>query len=132
MAHLDFVASRRLTEREIADILSVLSAAISRNMPFVAMGGSRAAQENKLVLASKSFLHLFGVQTLDSLSRAVSRGNEKSLWPLAQLAETLILDAAPRTKRLRFCIGSAEKTLTFLCRRVRAEGAPATVRWGGD
>lgn len=119
-----FCSEPELTEREIADILSVLPAAISRNMPIVAMGGSCAAQENKLVLASKSFLHVFGVQTLDSLSRAVSRGNEKSLWPLGQLAETLILDAAPRTKRLRFCIGTAEKTLTFLCRRVRAEGAP--------
>jgi PAS domain S-box-containing protein len=119
-----FCCEPELTEREIADILSVLSASVSRDIPFVAMGGSRAAQENKLVLASKSFLHLFGVQTLDSLSRAVSRGNEKSPWPLAQLAETLILDAAPRTKRLRFCIGTAEKTLTFLCRRVRAEGAP--------
>jgi PAS domain S-box-containing protein len=119
-----FCCEPGLTEREIADILSVLSAAISRDIPFVAMGGSRAAQEDKLVLASKSFLHLFGVQTLDSLSRAVSGANKKSLWPLAQLAETLILDAAPSTKRLRFCIGSMEKTLTFLCRRVRAEGAP--------
>ncbi len=119
-----FCCEPGLTEREIADILSVLSAAISRDIPFVAMGGSRATQENKLVLASKSFLHLFGVQTLDSLSRAVSSGNEKSPWPLDQLAETLILDAAPRTKSLRFRIGSVEKTLTFLCRRVRAEGAP--------
>ncbi|WGJ15618.1 PAS domain-containing sensor histidine kinase [Methylocapsa sp. D3K7] len=119
-----FCCEPGLTEREIGDILSILPAAISREMPFFAMGGSCATQEDKLVLASKSFLYLFGVQSLDRLSHVVSSGTKKSWWPLAGLAETLILDAAPRSMRLRFRIGSAVKTITLLCRRVRAGEAP--------
>jgi PAS domain S-box-containing protein len=120
-----FCCEPGLTERDIADILAILPSGIGPHMPIVAMGGKFAAQEDALVLASKSFLYLFGVQALDSLSRFLSGGSCKRLRPLARLAGTLILDAAPRTARLRFRIGPATKTITFLCRRVRADGAPS-------
>jgi PAS domain S-box-containing protein len=119
-----FCCEPGLTEREIADILSILPSAASPHMPIVAMGGKHAAREDELVLASKSLLYVFGVQSLDSLSCVLSGGNSKRSRPLARLAETLILDAAPRTIRLRFRIGPAAKTFTLLCRRVRAEGSP--------
>ncbi|HZM08411.1 MAG TPA: PAS domain-containing sensor histidine kinase [Methylocella sp.] len=119
-----FCCEPGLTEREIADILSILPSAASPHMPIVAMGGKHAAREDELVLASKSLLYVFGVQSLDHLSRVLSGGSSKRSRPLARLAETLILDAAPRTLRLRFRIGPAAKTFTLLCRRVRAEGSP--------
>jgi PAS domain S-box-containing protein len=117
-----FCCEPGLTEREIADILSILPSAASPHMPIVAMGGKHAAREDELVLASKSLLYVFGVQSLDHLCRVISGGNSKRSRPLARLAETLILDAAPRT--LSFRIGLAAKTFTLLCRRVRAEGSP--------
>jgi PAS domain S-box-containing protein len=121
-----FCCEPGLTEREIAEILSVLRAADSPYVPIVAMGGKHAARADTFVLASKSFLYLFGVQSLDSLSFAVSDRNRSSKYarPLARLAETLILDAGPRSVKLRFRIGQATKVFTFLCRRVRVAGGP--------
>lgn len=111
-----------LTARDIADILAILPSGISSNMPIVAMGGQHAARWDDLVLASKSLLSLFGVDTLGGLSHFLSGGS--SAQGLSGLAETLVFNAAPRTERLRFRIGLATKTITFLCRRVRVEGAP--------
>jgi PAS domain S-box-containing protein len=122
-----FCCEPGLTESEIADILAALPCGAGQHMPVVATSGKHAAQEDKLVLASESFLSLFGVQSLDHLSRVLSAGNSKRSRPLARLAETLILDAAPCSVRLRFCIGPATKTITFFCRRVRTEGAPLFV-----
>jgi PAS domain S-box-containing protein len=93
-------------------------------MPIVAMGGKNAAQPDRLVLASVSLLHLFGVKNLDGLSRFLSLGRRGRSLRLADFAATLVLDAAPLTDRLRFRIGPSTKTITFLCRRVGAEGAP--------
>jgi|GEM_PF-1142089 PAS domain S-box-containing protein len=113
-----------LTERDIADILGILPSGLASHMPIVAMGGRHAAQPDRLVLASESLLYLFGVKNLDDLSRFLSMGKGGRSQPLADFAATLVPDAAPRTGRLRFRIGQATRTITFLGRRAGAEGAP--------
>jgi len=121
---IGFCCAPGLTERDIADILGILPSGLASHIPIVAMGGKNAAQPDSLVLASVSLLHLFGVKNLDGLSRFLSLGRRGRSLRLADFAATLVLDAAPLTERLRFRIGSSTKTITFLCRRVGAEGAP--------
>jgi len=121
---IGFCCAPGLTEREIADILGILPSGLASHMPIVAMGGKNAAQPDSLVLASVSLLHLFGVKNLDGLSRFLSLGRRGRSLRLADFAATLVLDATPLTERLRFRIGPSTKTITFLCRRVGAEGAP--------
>jgi PAS domain S-box-containing protein len=121
---IGFCCASGLTERDIADILGILPLGLASHMPIVAMGGKHAAQPDRLVLASVSLLHLFGVKNLDGLSRFLSLGKSGRSLRLADFAATLVLDAAPLTERLRFRIGPSTKTITFLCRRVGAEGAP--------
>ena len=121
---IGFCCAPGLTERDIADILGILPSGLASHMPIVAMGGKNAAQPDSLVLASVSLLHLFGVKNLDGLSRFLSLGRRGRSLRLGDFAATLVLDAAPLTERLRFRIGPSTKTITFLCRRVGAEGAP--------
>jgi PAS domain S-box-containing protein len=121
---IGFCCAPGLTERDIADILDILPSGLASHMPIVAMGGKHAAQPDRLVLASVSLLHLFGVKNLDGLSRFLSLGKSGRSPRLADFAATLVLDATPLTERLRFRIGPSTKTITFLCRRVGAEGAP--------
>src|SRR5208283_3138488 len=121
---IGFCCAPGLTERDIADILGILPSGFASHMPIIAMGGKNAAQPDTLVLASVSLLHLFGVKNLDGLSRFLSLGRRGRSLRLADFAATLVLDAAPLTERLRFRIGPSTKTITFLCRRVGAEGAP--------
>ncbi len=121
---IGFCCAPGLTERDIADILGILPSGLASHIPIVAMGGKNAAQPDSLVLASVSLLHLFGVKNLDGLSRFLSLGRRGRSLRLADFAATLVLDAAPLTERLRFRIGPSTKTITFLCRRVGAEGAP--------
>ncbi|MGA7655832.1 MAG: ATP-binding protein [Methylocella sp.] len=121
---IGFCCAPVLTERDIADILGILPSGLASHMPIVAMGGKNAAQPDRLVLASVSLLHLFGVRNLDGLSRFLSLGKSGRSLRLADFAATLVLDAAPLTERLRFRIGPSTKTITFLCRRVGAEGTP--------
>ena len=121
---IGFCCAPGLTERDIADILGILPSGLASHMPIVAMGGKNAAQPDRLVLASVSLLHLFGVKNLDGLSRFLSLGKSGRSLRLADFAATLVLDAAPLTERLRFRIGPSTKTITFLCRLVGAEGAP--------
>ena len=121
---IGFCCAPGLTERDIADILGILPSGLASHMPIVAMGSKNAAQPDSLVLASVSLLHLFGVKNLDGLSRFLSLGRRGRSLRLADFAATLVLDAAPLTERLRFRIGPSTKTITFLCRRVGAEGAP--------
>jgi PAS domain S-box-containing protein len=121
---IGFCCAPGLTEREIADVLGILPSGLASHMPIVAMGGKNAAQPDSLVLASVSLLHLFGVKNLDGLSRFLSLGRRGRSLRLADFAATLVLDATPLTERLRFRIGPSTKTITFLCRRVGAEGAP--------
>ena len=121
---IGFCCAPGLTERDIADILGILPSGLASHMPIVAMGSKNAAQPDSLVLASVSLLHLFGVKNLDGLSRFLSLGRRGRSLRLGDFAATLVLDAAPLTERLRFRIGPSTKTITFLCRRVGAEGAP--------
>jgi PAS domain S-box-containing protein len=121
---IGFCCAPGLTERDIADILGILPSGLASHMPIVAMGGKHAAQPDRLVLSSVSLLHLFGVKNLDGLSCFLSLEKSGRLLRLADFAATLVLDAAPLTERLRFHIGPSTKTITFLCRRVGAEGAP--------
>jgi PAS domain S-box-containing protein len=121
---IGFCCAPGLTERDIADILGILPSGFASHMPIIAMGGKYAAQPDRLVLASVSLLHLFGVKNLDGLSRFLSLRRRGRSLRLADFAATLVLDAAPLTERLRFRIGPSTKTITFLCRRVGAEGAP--------
>ena len=121
---IGFCCAPGLTERDIADILGILPSGLASHMPIVAMGGKHAAQPDRLVLASVSLLHLFGVKNLDGLSRFLSLGKSGRSLRLADFTATLVPDAAPLTERLRFRIGPSTKTITFLCRRVGAEGAP--------
>jgi PAS domain S-box-containing protein len=119
-----FCCKTGLTRRDIADILGILPFGLASHMPIVAMGGKHAGQEDELVLASERLLYLFGVKTLDGLSRFPCGGKSGRSQRLADFAATQVLDAALRTEKLRVRIGPATRTLTFLCRRVRAEGAP--------
>jgi PAS domain S-box-containing protein len=111
-----------LTEYNIAEILSILPFGPSSPMPMFAMGGGHAARAEQLVLASESLLYVFGVKTLSALSRALSGGKTEHAQRLADFATTLVLNAPPRTERLRFRIGPAVRTITFLCCRAGAEG----------
>jgi PAS domain S-box-containing protein len=113
-----------LSRSDIADILGILPSGLAPHMPIVAMGGKYASRPEQLVLASKSLLYLFGVKTLDGLSRFPSKGKSGHAQRLADFAATLDLDAAPRTGKLRFRIGPATRTITVLGRRAGAKGAP--------
>ena len=102
---IGFCCAPGLTERDIADILGILPSGFASHMPIIAMGGKYAAQPDRLVLASVSLLHLFGVKNLDGLSRFLSLGKSGRSLRLADFAATLVLDAAPLTEKLRFRIG---------------------------
>lgn len=119
---LGFRSVPGMTQREIVEILAILPSGIASTTPVVAMGGKYAAGEDGLVLASESLLFLFGVESLDSLTRFFSGG--KTGRRLADMAASLEPDAAPRTERLGFRIGSSVITLTLLCRRASSPGAP--------
>jgi PAS domain S-box-containing protein len=113
-----------LTEHDIAYILGVLPFGLTSSMPIFAVGGRHSAQPEQLVLASESLLYAFGVKNLEALSRALSSGKTKHSQRLADFAATLVPNAPPRTERLRFRIGPAVRTITFLFCRAGAEGAP--------
>ena len=119
-----FFCKPGLTQSDIADILGILPSGLASHMPIVAMGGKHASRPDQLVLASESFLSLFGVKTLGDLSRFLSKGKSGGSQRLADFAATLDLDAAPSIGKLRFRIGQATRTITVLGRRVGGEGAP--------
>jgi len=119
-----FFCKPGLTQSDIADILGILPSGLASHMPIVAMGGKHASRPDQLVLASESFLSLFGVKTLGGLSRFLSKGKSGGSQRLADFAATLDLDAAPSIGKLRFRIGQATRTITVLGRRVGGEGAP--------
>jgi PAS domain S-box-containing protein len=119
-----FICAPSLTQSGIADILGILPSGLASQMPIVAMGGQHAAQPDQLVLASESLLYLFGVKALDGLSRLLAKGKSRRSQRLADFAESLELDAAPRTGKLRFRIGPATRIITVLGRRVSTDGAP--------
>src|ERR1019366_4637637 len=120
-----------LSRSDIADILGILPSGLAPHMPIVAMGGKYASQPEQLVLASKSLLYLFGVKTLDGLSRFPSKGKSGHAQRLADFAATLDLDAAPRTGKLRFRIGPATTNHTALCPPPRAQRKPPPFFWAG-
>jgi PAS domain S-box-containing protein len=119
-----FFCKPGLTQSDIADILGILPSGLASHMPIVAMGGKHASRPDQLVLASESFLSLFGVKTLGGLSRFLSKGKSGGSQRLADFAATLDLDAAPSTGKLRFRIGPATRTITVLGRCAGAEGQP--------
>ncbi len=119
-----FCCAPGLTGQDIADILAILPVGLASPLPIVAMGGKYAAQPEGLVLASESLLYVLGVKNLGGLSRLLSGGKSGFAKQLADFTSTLVLDAAPRTVNLRFRIGRVARTITFLGRRVRMEGAP--------
>ncbi|HUZ90960.1 MAG TPA: ATP-binding protein [Methylocella sp.] len=113
-----------LTEHDIADILGILPFGLASPMPIFVMGGRHAAQPEQLVLASESLLYVLGAKNLEALSRALFSGKTEQSQRIADFAATLVPNAPPRTERLRFQIGPAVRTITFLCCRAGAEGAP--------
>ncbi|MGH6800988.1 MAG: PAS domain S-box protein, partial [Methylocella sp.] len=119
-----FCCAPVLTRQDIADVLSVLPSGLASQMPIVAMRGKPAAHPDELILASESLLHLCGAQDLDGLFRFLSGGEEGCSQRLNDVAANLGLDAAPAIETLHFQIGGATRTITFLCRRTGAGGAP--------
>src|ERR1700731_4190227 len=119
-----FFCKPGLTQSDIADILGSLPSGLASHMPIVAMGGKHASRPDQLVLASESFLSLFGVKTLGGLSRFLSKGKSGGSQRLADFAATLDLHAALSIGKLRFRIGQATRPITVLGRRVGGEGAP--------
>ena len=64
---------------------------------------------------------LFGAD-FETVSRRLFQGAEPASRRLVVLARTLLPGASPRLERMRFYFGPASETLTFLCRRVAADG----------
>jgi len=119
-----FCCAPGLTKRDIATILGVFPRGLASHAPVFAMGGRRAATQETVVLASESLLHLFGARNLDGLAHFFSGGKSRRSQSPAAFAATLALNGAPCTAALPFRIGDADKTITFLCRRVTIDGAP--------
>jgi len=118
-----FCCAAGLTRQHIADALAVLPSGLASHMPIVAMRGKHAAHPDKLILASESLLHLSGAKNLAGLFRFLSGGEGGCSQRLADVAANLRLDAAPAIETLDFRIGTATRTITFLCRRTGAGGA---------
>lgn len=118
-----FSCTAGLTQRERADLFAILPPGLAETMPFVAMGDRETGQDGQLILASDSFLNLFGAPSLASLNRLLSAGTGRRTKRLADLATSLVLNAPPSIKRLRVG-GQPAKTITFLCRRVGSGGSP--------
>jgi PAS domain S-box-containing protein len=116
-----FCCAPGLTRQEIAVVLAVPPSGLASHMPIVAMRGKH--HPDKLILASESLAHLCGARNLAGLCRFLSGGEGGSR--LADIAANLGLDAEPAIERLHFHIGGATRTITFLCRRTSARGAPS-------
>ena len=112
-----FCCAPGLTRQDIADVLAVLPSGLAPRMPIVAMRGKRAARPDKLILASHSLLHLCGAKNLADLFRFLSAGEGGGSQRFADVAANLSLDSEPAIETLRFRIGKATRTITFLCRR---------------
>lgn len=112
-----FCCAPGLTQQDIADVLAVLPHGIASRMPIMAMRGKRAARSDKLILASHSLLHLCGAKNLAGLFRFLSAGEGGGSQRFADVAANLSLDGEPAIETLRFRIGKATRTITFLCRR---------------
>ena len=119
-----FCRAPGLTRQDIADVLAVLPSGLASHMPIVAMRGKPAAHPDKLIFASESLLHLCGAKNLAGLFRFLSGGEGGGSQRLADVAANLRPDAAPAIETLHFRIGGATRTITFLCRRTGAGGAP--------
>jgi PAS domain S-box-containing protein len=119
-----FCRAPGLTRQDIADILAVLPSGLASHLPIVAMRGNHAAPPDKLILASESLLRLCGAKNLAGLFRFLSGGEGDCSQRLADVAANLRLDAAPAIETLHFRIGGSTRTITFLCRRTGAGGAP--------
>src|ERR1700736_3740001 len=109
-----FCCAPGLTRQDIADVLAVLPPGLASRMPIVAMRGKRAA---RLILASHSLLHLCGAKNLAGLFRFLSAGEGGGSQRFADVAANLSVDGKPAIETLRFRIGKATRTITFLCRR---------------
>src|SRR6202011_1947833 len=112
-----FCCAPGLTRQDIADVLAVLPPGLASRMPIVAMRGKRAARPDKLILASHSLLHLCGAKNLAGLFRFLSAGEGGGSHRFADVAANLSVDGKPAIETLRFRIGKATRTITFLCRR---------------
>ncbi len=119
-----FCCAPGLTRQDIAEVLAVLPSGLASHMPIVAMRGEPAAPPDKLILASKSLLHLCGAKNVAGLFRFLSGGEGGGSQPFADVVANLSLDAAPAIETLHFRIGRATRIITFLCRRAGAKGAP--------
>src|SRR3984893_4110665 len=119
-----FCCAPGLTRQDIADVLAVLPSGLASHMPIGAMCGKHAAPPDKLILASESLLRLCGAKNLAGLFRFLSGGEGGSSQRLVDVAAELGLDAPPAIETLHFRIGRATRTITFLCRRTGAGGAP--------
>lgn len=116
----EFCFAPGLTRQDIAEALRCLSPRLAADAPVVGAGGAPAG---KAVFASMTLMRLFGASTLEDLSERIFKANEPGSKRLADLAANLPLDAPPRLERLRFFLGPATRTITFLCRRLSRAGA---------
>jgi len=109
--------------QDAVEALRALSARLAADAPVLALGGRHAAQPGQAAFASAALMRLFGANTLAELSRAIAGGGEAA-GRLNHLSQTLPLNGPARLERLRFHIAGAERTITFLCRRLAVAGAP--------
>ncbi len=120
-----------LTRQDIADVLAVLPSGLASHVPIVAIRGNHAGYPDNLILASETLMRLCGAKDLSGLFRFLSDGEGSGSQRFADVAANLSLDAEPAIQTLRFRIGKATRTITFLCRRTGAGAGRARPLFAG-
>jgi PAS domain S-box-containing protein len=115
----DFCYAPGLSAQEVEGILGSLSLHEAEDVPVLAiLPPVQQAGEIRVLFASRSMLSLLGVVDLEALSARLFKGGDPGARRLVELSTSLAQDGGPRLERLRFFMGPAAQTFTFLCRKV--------------
>jgi PAS domain S-box-containing protein len=112
-----------LTQGDVAEVLRAVSPSLAAAAPVVGLGGEYGAHAGKAIFASMSLLRLFGARDLAALSERMFAGADPGSKQLADLAAHLPLGGPPHLERAHFVLDGAPRSIAFLCRRLRREGA---------
>ena len=112
-----------VTSQEVEAALRSLSLREAGDVPVLGIEPGAAGGDGKVLFASRSMLALFGSRDLEALSGRLRANGGAGPRRLYDLAASLAEDGGPRLERLRFFLGPAAQTFTFLCRKItRAAG----------
>jgi PAS domain S-box-containing protein len=115
----DFCYAPGLSAQEVEGILRSLSLHEAEDVPVLAIVPPvQQVGEIRVLFASRSMLSLLGVADLEALSARLFKGGDPGARRLVELSTSLAQDGGPRLERLRFFLGPAAQTFTFLCRKV--------------